>query len=82
MNQKDVKKREILEFKDFLKVIADPWAPKNLSKEDRTGFHTIKIERPFEYIGYSDPVFKHTSKINYPGSFSKESGNSDIGITE
>ena len=74
MNQKNVKKREVLEFKDFLKVIADPWNPKNLSKEDRTGFHAIKVERPYEYIGWADPIFKHQSKIDYPGFGAKESG--------
>lgn len=74
MNQKNVKKREILEFKDFLKIASDPWNPKNLSKEDRTGFHTIKLERPFAHIGYGDSVFKHVSKINYPGYGATESG--------
>ena len=83
MNQKNVKKREVLEFKDFLKVIADPWNPKNLSKEDRTGFHTIKLERPFAYIGWGDPIFKHQSKINYPGTGTKESGTtSEFGGSE
>lgn len=74
MNQKNVKKREVLEYKDFLKVIADPWNPKNLSKEDRTGFHKIKLERPFAYIGWGDPIFNHMSKINYPGRGATESG--------
>jgi hypothetical protein len=81
MNQKDVKKREVLEFKEFLKVIADPWNPKNLKKEDRTGAHTIKLERPFGHIGWANPVFKHISKINYAGKDSTESGNVDQGIT-
>ena len=84
MNQKNVKKREILEFKDFLKIIADPWNPKNLNKEDRTGFHTIKLERPFAYIGYAGPVFNHISKINYAGTTAVESGTPPElgGITE
>ena len=34
MNQKNVKKRELLSYKDFIKVVNDPWNPKNLSKED------------------------------------------------
>ena len=37
MNQKNVKKREVLSYKDFMKVANDPWNPENLSKEDRTG---------------------------------------------
>ena len=65
MNQKDVKKREVLEFKDFLKVASDPWNPKNfLSKEDRTGLHRIKLERPFAYLNHNDPIFNHISKGN------------------
>ena len=81
MNQKDVKQREVLEFKEFLKVISDPWNPKNLNKEDRTGFHTMKLERPFASFGYAGSVFKHVSKINYAGKSAEESGNIDMGIT-
>jgi len=85
MNQKNVKKREVLEFKDFLKVINDPWNPKNLSKEDRTGFHTIKIERPWQYMDWVDPIFNHTSKIMYAApAVTTESGTPPElgGITE
>jgi hypothetical protein len=74
MNIKNVKKREILEFKDFLKVIADPWNPKNMSKEDRSPFHEIKLEKPYEYVGYGDAIFKNQSKIDYPGKGAAESG--------
>jgi hypothetical protein len=74
MNIKNVKKREILEFKQFLKVINDPWNPKNMSKEDRSPFHEIKLEKPYEYVGYGDAIFKHQSKIDYPGYGAKESG--------
>jgi hypothetical protein len=74
MNIKNVKKREILEFKDFLKVIADPWNPKNMSKEDRSPFHEIKLEKPYEYVGYGDAIFKNQSKIDYPGKGAVESG--------
>lgn len=80
MNIKNVKKREILEFKDFLKVINDPWNPKNLSKEDRSPFHKIKLEKPYEYVGYGDAIFKHQSKIDYPGKGAQESlGASEMG---
>ena len=74
MNIQNVKKREILEFKDFLKVIADPWNPKNMSKEDRSPFHDIKLEKPYEYVGYGDAIFKNQSKIDYPGNGAVESG--------
>ena len=51
MNQKNVKKREILSYKDFMKVTNDPWNPDNLSKEDRTGFHKISPESAYDYVG-------------------------------
>jgi hypothetical protein len=74
MNQKDVKKRELLSYKDFMKVVADPWNPKNLSKEDRTGLHKIKPESAYDHAGYNDAVFKHVSKIDVPGYGATESG--------
>ena len=80
MNQKDIKKREIMDFKQFIKVSNDLWNPKNLSKEDRTGFHKIKLEQPYEYVGYGNSIFKHISKIDYPGRGAQESGiASDMG---
>jgi hypothetical protein len=83
MNLKNVKKRELLTFEQFLKVINDPWNPKNMSKEDRSPFHKIKLEKPYEYVGYGDAIFKNISKIDYPGKGAKESGiASDMGITE
>jgi hypothetical protein len=82
MNQKNVKKRELLSYKDFIKVVNDPWNPKNLSKEDRTGFHKIKPEKAYDYAGYKDAVFNGTSKIDIPGYGAKENGTPDIGITE
>ncbi len=83
MNQKNVKKRELLSYKDFIKIIQDPWNPKNLSKEDRTGFHKIKPEEAYAYVGFQDSVFKGVSKIDYPGYGATESGSAaSIGITE
>jgi hypothetical protein len=83
MNIKNVKKREILDYKDFLKVINDPWNPKNFSKEDRTGLHKIKPEPAYDYVGYKDAIFNGTSKIDYPGYGATESGSgSSIGVTE
>ena len=63
MNVKNVKKREILDYKQFLEVAADPFNKKNLSKEDRTGFHKIKPEKPYAYVGWQDPIFKQASQI-------------------
>ena len=76
MNQKNVKKREVLSYKDFMKVANDPWNPENLSKEDRTGFHKIKPESAYDYVGYKDAVFNGTSKIDVPGYGATESGSS------
>lgn len=83
MNQKNVKKREILSYKDFIKVSNDPWNPENLSKEDRTGFHKIKAESAYDYVGYKDAIFNGFSKIDYPGYGATETGSgSSIGVTE
>jgi len=83
MNQKDVKKREILSYKDFMKVASDPWNPENLSKEDRTGLHKIKPEAAYDYVGYKDAIFNGFSKIDYPGYGATESGSgASIGVTE
>jgi hypothetical protein len=77
MHVKDTKKREILEFKDFLKVINDPWNKKNFNKEvkNRSPFHEIKLEKPYEYVGYGDAIFKNQSKIDYAAKGPVESGN-------
>lgn len=83
MNQKNVKKREILSYKDFMKVVSDPWNPENLSKEDRTGFHKITPEPAYDYVGYKDAVYNGFSKIDYPGYGATESGSAaSIGVTE
>lgn len=77
MHIKDTKKREILEFKDFLKVINDPWNKKNFNKEvlNRSPFNEIKLEKPYEYVGYGDAIFNNQSKINYGANSPQESGN-------
>jgi hypothetical protein len=45
-----------------------------MSKEDRSPFHEIKLEKPYEYVGYGDAIFKNQSKIDYPGKGPAESG--------
>lgn len=82
MHTKDIKKREVLDFKQFLKVVNDPWNSKNFNKEvkNRSPFHKIKPEQPYDYVGYKDSIFNQTSKIDYPGKGSQESGiASDMG---
>ena len=83
MNQKNVIKREVLSYKDFMKVANDPWNPENLSKEDRTGLHKIKPESAYDYVGYKDAIFNGFSKIDYPGYGATETGSgASIGVTE
>ena len=83
MNQTNVKKREVLSYKDFMKVANDPWNPENLSKEDRTGLHKIKPESAYDYVGYKDAIFNGFSKIDYPGYGATETGSgASIGVTE
>jgi len=83
MNQKNVKKREVLSYKDFMKVANDPWNPENLSKEDRTGLHKIKPESAYDYVGYKDAIFNGFYKIDYPGYGATETGSgASIGVTE
>lgn len=83
MNQKNVKKREVLSYKEFLEVSKDPWNPKNFSTEDRTGLHKINPEPAYDYVGYKDAVFNNTSKIDYPGKGASESGMAtQIGTSE
>lgn len=76
MHTKNVKKREVLDFKQFLKVVKDPWNPKNFNKEvkNRSPFHEITPEKPYDYVGYKDPVFNQTSKIDYPGNGASDPG--------
>jgi len=83
MNQKNVKKREILSYKDFMKVASDPWNPENLSKEDRTGLHKITPEPAYDYVSYKDAVYNGFSKIENPGYEATErKSDTSIGVTE
>jgi len=83
MNLKNVKKREILDYKQFIKVASDPFNKQNLSKEDRTGFNKIKPEKPYAYVGFQDPIFNKVSKIDYPGKGATESGiTAEFGTSE
>ena len=72
MNQKDVSKRDILDFEKFLTKVHDdkykPFAPVNQEdREDASGLSKIKREPRYDFVGYADAVFAHDSKINVPG---------------
>lgn len=72
MNQKDVSKRDILDFEKFLTKVHDdkykPFAPVNQEdRQDATGLSKIKREARYDFVGYADAVFGHNSKINVPG---------------
>lgn len=83
MNQKEPKKREVLSYKEFLEVSKDPFAKKNLAdSSEKWGFHKIKPEQAYAFVGFQDAVFKHISKIDYPGKGATESGiAAEFGIT-
>jgi len=72
MNLQDVKKREVLDFKQFLGKVHDynydPLSPKNQKAEPgKTGIYKIKREPAFDYAGYADAAFANMSKIGYAG---------------
>jgi hypothetical protein len=73
MNIKDVKKRNILDFDDFLDKVHDenyePFSGKNQSSEisPLSGLSEIKRQKAFDYAGYADSVFANQSKIDVPG---------------
>lgn len=72
MNQKDVSKRDILDFEKFLTKVHDdkykPFAPANQTNaNDANGLHKIKREPRYDFVGYADAVFGHNSKIDVPG---------------
>jgi hypothetical protein len=72
MNQKDVSKRDILDFEKFLTKVHDdkykPFAPVNQEdRSDASGLSKIKREARYDFVGYADAVFAHDSKIDVPG---------------
>jgi len=73
MNINNVAKREILDYKDFLGKVMDnsfkPLAPENQKNSyDRTGFHRIKREPAYDFVGYADAVFSpERAGIGLPG---------------
>ena len=72
MNQKDVSKRDILDFEKFLTKVHDdkykPFAPVNQTNgNDANGLSKIKREPRYDFVGYADAVFAHDSKIDVPG---------------
>jgi hypothetical protein len=71
MNIKNVKKRNVIDFDDFLdKVHDETYKPlKNQSNEINplSGLSKIKRQKAFDYAGYADSVFAGQSKIDVPG---------------
>jgi hypothetical protein len=73
MNILDVKKRNLLDFDDFLDRVHDesyePLSIKNQSSEisPLSGLTEIKRQKAFDYAGYADSVFSKNSKIDVPG---------------
>lgn len=72
MNLNNVAKREVLDFEQFKGKVHDsdykPLAPKNQEGDPtRDGFHSIKREPAFDFVGYADSVFGGLSKIGYAG---------------
>jgi hypothetical protein len=72
MNQKDVSKRDILDFDKFLTKVHDdkykPFAPANQTNgSDANGLSKIKREPRYDFVGYADAIFGNQSKIDVPG---------------
>jgi len=72
MDVQNVGKREILDYKQFLGKVHDdtykPFAPDNQKvQREKTGLSTIQRQPAFDFVGYADSVFGHTSKLNVPG---------------
>lgn len=72
MNQQNVAKREILDYKQFLGKVHDdtykPFSPENQTPQpEKTGLSEITREPAFDYAGYADSVFAHKSKLDVPG---------------
>jgi hypothetical protein len=72
MNQQNVAKREVLDYKQFLGKVHDdtykPFSPENQTAQpEKTGLSEITREPAFDYAGYADSVFSGTSKMDVPG---------------
>jgi hypothetical protein len=85
MNQQNVAKREILDYKQFLGKVHDdtykPFSPENqTSQPEKTGLSKITREPAYDYAGYADSVFGQQSKVDVPGyriSIGNQSGTVD-----
>jgi len=85
MNQQNVAKREILDYKEFLGKVHDdtykPFSAENQTPQpEKTGLSKITREPAFDYAGYADSVFAGTSKVDVPGyriSIGDKSGMAD-----
>jgi len=73
MNQQNVAKREVLDYKQFLGKVHDntykPLSPAHQSEGglEKSGLSQIKREPAYDFVGYVDSVFNHQSKIDSTG---------------
>jgi hypothetical protein len=73
MNIKNVSKRELLDFSQFVGKVHDdkykPLSPSNQSQGgyEKSGLSKIKREPAYDHVGYADAVFNNYSKIDVPG---------------
>ena len=73
MNIKNISKRELLDFSQFVGKVHDekykPLSPSNQSQGgyEKSGFSKIKREPAYDHVGYADSVFNNQSKIDVPG---------------
>ena len=67
MNQQNVAKREVLDYKEFLGKVHDntykPLSPAHQSEGglEKSGLSQIKREPAYDFVGYADAVFGHQS---------------------
>lgn len=85
MNIKNVSKREVLDFGQFLSKVHDdkfkPFSPENQEdSSDRTGLSKITRQKAYDWVGYADAVFNNQSKIDSPGYRVSDDGK--VGMTD
>jgi len=85
MNVRDVSKRDVLDFGQFLSKVHDdkfkPFSPENQKdNSDKSGLSKITRQKAYDWVGYADAVFNNQSKIDSPGYRVEDGGK--IGMTD
>jgi hypothetical protein len=85
MNVKDVSKRDVLDFGQFLSKVHDdkfkPFSPENQrDSSDKSGLSKITRQKAYDWVGYADAVFNNQSKIDSPGYRVEDGGK--IGMSD